>query len=238
MEKIVNADGSDAICPASAACAKSIRSYQESYSLGEEIANAVTHGIGVGLSIVALVLLVVRAVHYTPADLTARYVVGFSVFCSSLIVLYLCSTLYHALPRGAKYVFGVIDHCCIYVLIAGTYTASCLTTLYGAIGWTVFGVIWGLACSGSVIYSVFGHRVRWLSLVMYIAMGWLVVFVAKPLRERLPEISFLFLVLGGVLYTVGCVFYALKRIKWTHTIWHMFVIGGSVMHFFSLYLSF
>ena len=160
------------------------------YSIGEEIANAVTHGIGVGLSIAALVLLVIRAARYAPPDLKAAYVVGFTIFGASLIILYLFSTLYHALPLKAKKVFGIFDHCSIYVLIAGTYTAYCLSALHGAVGWTIFGIIWGMAVLGIVLYSIFGSRVRILSVITYIPMGWLIIFAAKPLKEQLPLLSF------------------------------------------------
>jgi len=207
------------------------------YSLGEEIANAITHGIGAGLSIAALVLLTIRAAKYAPSDLRASYIVGYIIFGSSLIILYLFSTLYHALPLKAKKVFGIFDHCSIYVLIAGTYTAYCLTVLHGAVGWTIFGIIWGLAVLGIVLYSIFGSKVRILSVVTYIPMGWLIIFAARPLKAHLSNLSFKFLILGGIIYTVGCIFYAMKKIKWTHGIWHLFVMGGSIMHFFSLYFS-
>ena len=207
------------------------------YSLGEEIANAITHGIGAGLSIAALVLLTIRAAKYAPSDLRASYIVGYIIFGSSLIILYLFSTLYHALPLKAKKVFGIFDHCSIYVLIAGTYTAYCLTVLHGAVGWTIFGIIWGLAVVGIVLYSIFGSKVRILSVITYIPMGWLIIFAARPLKAHLSNLSFKFLILGGIIYTVGCIFYAMKKIKWTHGIWHLFVMGGSIMHFFSLYFS-
>ncbi|UTY24749.1 PAQR family membrane homeostasis protein TrhA [Treponema denticola] len=207
------------------------------YSIGEEIANAVTHGIGVGLSIAALVLLIIRAARYAPPDLKAGYVVGFTIFGASLIILYLFSTLYHALPLKAKKVFGIFDHCSIYILIAGTYTAYCLSALNGAVGWTIFGIIWGMAVLGIVLYSILGSRVRVLSVITYIPMGWLIIFAARPLKEQLPLLSFKFLIVGGIIYTAGCIFYAMKKVKWAHSIWHLFVIGGSIMHFFSLYYS-
>ena len=207
------------------------------YSVGEEIGNAVTHGIGAGLSVAALVILIVRAARSAPAALKASYIVGFSIFGASLVILYLFSTLYHALPLRAKKLFGIFDHCSIYVLIAGTYTAYCLTVLHGAAGWTIFGIIWGMAAAGIVLYSVFGSRIRALSVITYIPMGWLIIFAIRPLKEQLPLLSFRFLFLGGIAYTVGFVFYAMKKIKWSHGIWHLFVIAGSIMHFFSLYFS-
>ncbi|MGP1593925.1 MAG: PAQR family membrane homeostasis protein TrhA [Treponema sp.] len=210
---------------------------EKRYTIGEEIANAVSHGIGVLLAIAALVLLIIRAAFYAPDGEKAAYIIGFTIFGSSAILLYLFSTLYHALPLGAKKVFGVFDHCSIYILISGTYTAYCLTALRGVAGWTIFGIIWGLAVLGIVFYSVFGSRIRILSVITYIPMGWLILFAVKPLKEQLPLVSFRFLVIGGVVYTVGCIFYAAKKIKWMHSIWHLFVIGGTVMHFFSLFFS-
>lgn len=207
------------------------------YTTGEEILNAITHGIGVLLSIAALVLLIVRAVMYAPDEYKAQCIIGFTIFGASLIILYLFSTLYHALPLGTKKLFGIFDHCSIYILIAGTYTAYCLTALRGAVGWLIFGIIWGLAVVGIVLYAVFGSRVRVLSVITYIPMGWLIIFAAKPLREQLSLLSFRYLVVGGLVYTVGCVFYAMKKVKWMHGIWHLFVLGGSIMHFFSIYYS-
>lgn len=207
------------------------------YTTGEEILNAITHGIGALLSIAALVLLILKAVFSAPVEYKAQCVVGFTIFGSSLVILYVFSTLYHALPLGAKKLFGIFDHCSIYILIAGTYTAYCLTALRGAVGWVIFGVIWGLAVVGIALYAVFGSRVRVLSVVTYIPMGWLIIFATKPLSEQLPLLSFRYLIVGGLVYTVGCVFYALKKIKWMHGVWHLFVLGGSIMHFFSIYYS-
>ena len=214
-----------------------VRIMTKRYTVGEEIVNAITHGIGVLLSIAALVLLIVKAVYYAPEAYKGCCIVSFTIFGSSLIILYLFSTLYHALPLSTKKVFGIFDHCSIYILIAGTYTAYCLTALRGAVGWSIFGVIWGCAVLGIVLYSIFGSKIRVLSVVTYIPMGWLIIFAAKPLKEQLPLISFRFLVFGGLLYTVGCIFYAMKKVKWMHGIWHLFVLAGSIMHFFSIYYS-
>ena len=213
------------------------KSSMKRYTCGEEVANAITHGIGAALAVAALVLLIVRAAYYAPQGHTAAYVTGFTLFGSSLIILYLVSTLYHALPQGAKAVFGILDHCSIYVLIAGTYTAFCLGPLYGSVGWTIFGIIWGCAVVGIVCYAVFGSRIRVLSFITYIPMGWLILFALRPLKSSLPLISFKFLVIGGMLYTLGTVFYALKKVKWMHSVWHLFVLAGSIMHFFSIFFS-
>ncbi len=209
------------------------------YTLGEEIANARTHGIGVFLSISALVLLVIRAACNAPEGLTGPYVVGFSIFGSSLVLLYSMSTLYHAIsnPR-AKHVFSILDHSTIYVLIAGTYTAFCLSALYGASGWVLFGVVWFLAVTGILIDLFCPNRVKkWLSLTLYLVMGWICLIVIRPLSQAMPSISMVCLFVGGVSYTVGCLFFVMKKIRWMHSIWHLFVLGGSVMHFFSLYFS-
>lgn len=206
------------------------------YSIGEEIFNSVTHGIGAGLSIAALVLLIVRAAFNAPEGETGFYVTGFTLFGTSLFVLYIMSTLYHALtPYGAKKVFAVFDHASIYLLIAGTYTPFCLGPIRGPWGWSIFGVIWGLAILGITFYSIFGSRMRILSAFTYVLMGWLVVIVYKPIITSVPEITVKFLFYGGLSYTIGVIFYALKKIKWTHSVWHIFVLAGSILHFFSIY---
>lgn len=213
------------------------------YTLGEEIGSAVTHGIGTGLSIAGLVLLVVRAVLFAPREYEAAYIVGFVIFGASLIVLYLASTLYHALSNPiAKRVFGIFDHTSIYLLIAGTYTAYCLTALHGPLGWVIFGVIWGLAIIGITFYAIFGAKMRKLSSITYIPMGLLIIFASSPMKANLlaasgSNLSWYFLLIGGAFYIIGTVFYAMKKLRWTHFIWHLFVIAGSVFHFFSVYLS-
>ncbi len=146
-------------------------------------------------------------------------------------------TLYHALtPYGAKKVFSIFDHSSIYILIAGTYTPYCLTALQGATGWTLFGIIWALAVLGVVFYAVFGNRLRFLSVIMYILMGWLIIFAINPMKTALSQDSLVFLVSGGAAYTVGVIFYALKKVRYAHCIWHLFVLAGSILHFFSLFL--
>ncbi len=207
------------------------------YTVMEEIWNSISHGVGTGLSIAALVILVVRAVYLAPDSMKSYYLTGFTIYGSSLILLYLMSTLYHALtPYGAKKVFSIFDHSSIYILIAGTYTPYCLTALQGALGWTLFGIIWGLAILGVTFYAVFGNRIRFLSVIMYILMGWLIIFAIKPMRMLLSPDSLKFLILGGLAYTIGVIFYALKKIRYTHCVWHLFVLAGSILHFFSLFL--
>ena len=206
------------------------------YTVLEEIWNSITHGIGTGLSIAALVILVVRAVYLAPDSMRTLYVTGYAVFGASLILLYLMSTLYHALtPYGAKKVFSIFDHSSIYILIAGTYTPYCLTALQGAVGWTLFGIIWTLAVLGVVFYAVFGNRLRFLSVIMYILMGWLIIFAIKPMKTAVSKDSLVFLVSGGAAYTIGVIFYALKKVRYAHCIWHLFVLAGSILHFFSLF---
>ena len=209
------------------------------YKLDEEIANAITHGLGALLAIVALVILIVRAVLFAPAGETSYYVAAFSVFGFSMFFLYLMSTLYHSLLRTRAYpVFERLDHSAIYVLIAGTYTAYCLTALRGSVGWWIFGLIWALALAGISFYAVFGSRLRVISVFTYILMGWIIVLAANPLQASISRISWMLLLAGGVVYTAGALVYALKKIRWTHPVWHLFVLGGTVLHFFSVFYSF
>ena len=209
------------------------------YTVGEEIANAITHGIGALLAIAALVLLIVRAATQAPVGYAAGYVVGYTLFGVSLVLLYLTSTLYHSLPRnGAKRVFASLDHSAIFLLIAGSYSAYCLGPLNSSMGWWLFGTIWALAAVGVTAYSVYGNRARWFTFCLYLVMGWFLIVVGRSVYEVLTSLSWLFLVLGGVFYTVGCVFFAMKKVRWMHGVWHLFVLGGSIMHFFSLYWAF
>lgn len=204
--------------------------HEKRYSLGEEIANGVTHGVGALLSIAALVLLVV----FAALRGEARHVVSYAIFGSSLIILYTMSTLYHSMtiPR-VKRILEVLDHSSIYILIAGTYTAFALTALPTAMGWWMFGVVWGLAVVGIAVKAIWFDRFKLLSVLGYVAMGWLIAPAFGELRERLPPDSLAFLVAGGIAYTVGAVFYMLKKVKWFHAVWHLFVLAGSALHFFS-----
>jgi len=193
----------------------------------EEAANSITHGVGAGLSILALVLMVVSASLHG----TARTVVGAAIFGSALVALYTMSTLYHALghPR-AKRVFKILDHSAIYLLIAGTYTPFCLSTLRGPWGWSLFGVVWGLAALGMVFKAFFTGRFDALSVAVYLAMGWLALVAAVPLWRALPEAGLAWLLAGGVCYSSGVVFYVWHRLRFHHAIWHLFVLGGSICH--------
>lgn len=203
------------------------------YTLGEELWNAITHGLGVLLSIAALVLCVVKSA----ISGNATAVVASSVYGSMMIILYLMSTLYHSLKvNNAKRVFNIIDHCSIYLLIAGSYTPYTLVTLKGALGWTIFGVIWGAAILGIVLNAIDLKKFRTISLVSYIVMGWLIIVAFGPLAKALPLGGILFLLLGGIAYTVGAIFYAVgKKKKYMHSVFHIFVLIGSILQFFSIY---
>ncbi len=201
------------------------------YSTGEEIANAITHGIGALLAVAALVVLVVIAALRG----TVWHVVSFSVFGGTLVLLYFASTLYHSITNErAKHVFHKFDHISIYLLIAGTYTPFCLTALRGWVGWTVFGVVWGCAILGTVVKAItVGKHVK-LSTLLYVLMGWVILLAIKPLYESMPFNGFALLVAGGLSYTAGTIFFIRDHVKYNHSAWHLFVIGGSVLHFFSV----
>lgn len=197
----------------------------------EEIANSVTHGLGALLGIAALVLTVVSAALHG----TATQVVASSVYGSSLVVLYAASCVYHGLAQGrAKRVFRIVDHCAIYVLIAGTYTPFTLVTLSGAWGWWLFGAVWTLAAAGIAFQCLFVGRMVALSTAVYILMGWLAVVAAAPLLRALPRAGLVWLVAGGLFYSGGVAFFASQR-KYAHTVWHLFVLAGSACHFAAVY---
>ena len=204
---------------------------EHSQSFGEEIANSVSHGIGLLASLAAFPFLVVAASQRGDA----AGIVGASVFAATLVLLYFTSTMYHALPRlRAKRVFRILDHGAIYLLIAGTYTPFTLGVLRGAWGWTLFGLQWGLAVLGIILKSVGGIHYAKLSVAVYLAMGWLVLVAIGPLMDHVPPWGLFWLVAGGIAYTVGVVFYALERLRYFHFIWHLFVIAGSACHFIAV----
>ena len=202
-------------------------------TVGEEIANSISHGLGLLAALVGTPLLIVHAVRR--AD--AAFVVGVSIFCASCILLYLASLLYHSLPSGkGKRVFHVLDHSAIYLLIAGTYTPFTLGVLRGSWGWTLFGLVWGLAIIGVVLNAVARKSHPILSTGLYLLMGWLIVIAVNPMLTRVPLSGLLWLVAGGLCYTVGVVFYATdSRLHYGHFIWHLFVLAGTVCHFFAIY---
>jgi len=201
-------------------------------TVGEELANSITHGIGALLAAAGVAVLVTLAARRG----TAWHVVGCSVFGVTLVVLYLASTLYHAIPApAAKRVFRSLDHAGILFLIAGTYTPFTLVTLRGPWGWSLFGVVWGLALVGLVLELTTTRRPV-LAVSLYLLMGWTVVVAARPLLATMATEGVLLLVAGGVAYTVGVVFYAWRRLKYHHALWHAFVMLGSGAHFFAVLL--
>jgi len=204
------------------------RSTHRPQSLGEEIANSISHGLGLAAALAAAPVLVIAAAHRgDPA-----WLVGSSVFAATMVLLYLASTLYHAIPHSkAKRIFKILDHAAIYLLIAGTYTPFTLGVLRGAWGWTLFGLIWGLAITGVVLKLAGGLRRPWLSTGLYVAMGWLVLIAIKPLWEALPPWGMFWLVAGGVAYTGGVAFYAADHKPYAHFVWHLFVVAGTACHF-------
>ncbi len=196
----------------------------------EEIANTVTHGIGLLASLVGLPILVLAAM----ARGERLMVIGASVFGATLVALYAASTLYHAIPHPTlKQRLRVVDHAAIYLLIAGTYTPFTLGVLRGAWGWSLFGIVWTLAALGVLFKLKFGPRFQRASTAMYIAMGWVIIIALKPLMDALPSAGLMLLGAGGLCYTGGCVFYLAKR-SWSHPVWHLFVLGGSACHFFAV----
>lgn len=202
------------------------------YSPGEEKANIVSHAAGLVLGIVALVLMVVRASLHG----NAWHIVGVAIFGASLVALYTASTLYHSASdpviRGRLRIF---DHAAIYVLIAGTYTPFTLVTLNGTVGWVIFGAAWAMALTGIILKLFFTGRYGLFSTLMYVFMGWIIVFAIKPLIENLSAGGLGWLFAGGLAYTVGAALYAIKRLKFNHAIFHLFVLLGSFCHFISVY---
>lgn len=204
------------------------------YTLGEEIFNSVTHGVGAGLSIAGTVLLIVFSAIYG----NAWAVVSSAIYGASLIILYTMSTLYHSLTNEkAKKFFQIMDHNTIFLLIAGTYTPITLYILGGVVGWVLFGIVWGAAVIGITANSINLEKAKIPSIFCYVATGWVIIFAIKPLMAKIPFISGLFLIIGGAFYTLGIIFYAIKKVKYLHSVWHLFTIGGSVFHYFSILLA-
>src|SRR4029453_5876217 len=200
-------------------------------SLGEEIANSVSHGIGLLAALATTPFVVLAAARRG----SAVAVIGASVFAGTTVVLYLASTLYHALPRSrAKRVFRVLDHSAIFLLIAGTYTPFTLGVLRGVWGLTLFGIVWGLAALGITLKSVGGIRYPRLSTMLYLGMGWLALIAIRPLWGYVPAAGWLWLIAGGLAYTAGIAFYAADRVRYGHFVWHLFVLVGTVCHFFAV----
>ncbi len=201
-------------------------------SLREELANAVTHGIGLVLSLIGLPILILVALDRGERAM----VIGASVFGATLIALYAASTLYHAIPHPTiKQRLRVVDHAAIYLLIAGTYTPFTLGVLRGTWGWTLFGIVWTLAALGVLFKVVFGSgAMAKLSTAIYVAMGWVIIIAIKPLMASMEYAGLMLLVAGGLCYTGGVIFYVDRRRAWTHPVWHLFVMGGSICHYFAV----
>ena len=203
------------------------------YSLTEEKLNIWSHAFGIFLSIIALVLLIFKAVQQD----NIWMMISFPIFGVSLILLYLASTLYHASKEPQKrFKLKVFDHAAIYVLIAGSYTPFTLVSLNGETGWLIFSMVWVMAFTGIILKLFFTGKFKIVSTAMYVLMGWLIVFYFQDLTASLHEKGVFYLILGGVLYTIGAILYSIKKIKFNHAIFHFFVLAGSFCHFLSIYL--
>lgn len=199
---------------------------------GERL-NSITHLLGSVFAIIGLIVLVIRAA--LAGD--PWKIISFSIFGITLVVLYTSSTLYHSIHGASKKLLQKIDHSAIYLLIAGSYTPFTLVTLRGAWGWSLFGVVWGLAVIGILQDVLFAKRKHILSVVIYLMMGWIAMVAVRPLSQALSGAGMILLVAGGLFYTIGIVFYALdKKFVYSHGIWHLFVLAGSVCHYFTIYL--
>lgn len=203
------------------------------YTVGEEIFNSVSHGVGVLLSVAALVLLIVFAAIYSDGyGLASALVYGIS-----LILLYTMSMVYHIVQNEkGKKVLRIFDHCSIFILIAGTYTPYLLGPLRGALGWTIFGIIWGVTVIGILLNAISLEKFKVISLICYVLMGWGIVLSIKPLSQNLPLGGLWLLIAGGLVYTVGIIFYVMKKYRYMHSVWHLFVLAGSICHYFSILL--
>jgi len=214
-----------------------VEGHERLYTFKEEVANVLTHGLGAVFSIVGLGFLVVFAA--MGAD--PWRIVSVSIFGATMLLMYLASTLYHALPHPpVKKALRVCDHCCIYLLIAGTYTPFALVSLRGPWGWTLFGLMWGIAAAGCLFKIFFMDHAKscWqdrVSTLLYVLMGWMVIFAFKPSLELIPPGALFLCLLGGLAYTGGVVFYLWERLPYNHAIWHLFVLGGSVLHFCAIF---
>lgn len=201
------------------------------YTLGEEIFNSISHGVGAALAVAALVILIIRAVLYSDGyGLASALVYGIS-----LIVLYSMSMVYHIVQNDkGKHILRKFDHCSIYLLIAGTYTPYLLMSLRGVKGWIMFGLIWGAALGGIILNSINVDKFRKISMVFYLCMGWAIIFTIKDIAASVAVPGLVFLLVGGIIYTVGVIFYAMKKYRYMHSVWHLFVLAGSIFHYFSI----
>ena len=201
------------------------------YSIAEEIAHSVTHGLGVVLSIGGLAVLVA----YSSLNGDAWHITSTSIYGATLILLYTASTLYHSIShQKAKEVLQRLDHAAIFLLIAGTYTPFTLVNLRGVWGWTLFGLVWAIAIAGIVLELAVKKRMKRLSITLYLGLGWIVLIAIKPMIASIEPGGLLLLLAGGLCYSFGVIFYVWKKLAYHHAIWHLFVLGGSVLHFFSV----
>jgi hemolysin III len=204
------------------------------FKLREEVVHSVTHGIGIVFGIVGLFVLISHATYCG----SARYIVGCSIFCATLIILYSASTLYHGIQHpAAKKIFRIADHSAIYLLIAGTYTPFTLVNLQGAWGWSLLGVAWGIALLGIILQFSPLRKYSRIRLILYLTMGWSIIVAIKPLAASVPLSVLKLIVAGGLSYTTGIVFYLWRRLPYHHAIWHLFVLAGSVLHYFAVLLA-
>ncbi len=203
-----------------------------SYSPKEELLNVITHGAGLVLSVLGLFLLIFKALEFD----SRRLLLSFLIFGGSLILLYLASTLYHSTKDQRKrFSFKIFDHIAIFILIAGTYTPFALVTLQGRTGWIILGVVWGIALFGTILKLFFTGRFKILSTLLYVGMGWVIIFAIKPLMENLSSQGLLWLLGGGLAYTIGAILYSISRINYNHAIFHFFVLLGSYCHYMAIY---
>ena len=203
----------------------------EPHHFGEEIANSISHGLGLILAIAGVPFLIISAMRAG----SVRFIVGASVFGGTMVLLYLASTLYHSLTHeAAKRVCRLFDHCAIFVLIAGTYTPFALGVLRGPWGWTLLIIVWLLALTGITMKALKGTQHSWLTIGLYVVMGWLAIVATKPILTLVPVPGILLIFAGGIAYTGGLAFFAAPRLRYAHFIWHLFVIAGTVCHFFAV----
>lgn len=207
--------------------------YRRDQSPTEELLNGISHGLALIAAIASTPFLIFKAIDTG----SAGFIVGASIFCLTMVLLYLSSTIYHALYLGkAKNVFRVLDHSAIFLLIAGTYTPFTLGVFSGTLGWSLFGILWGIAIVGIALKAVFVTRYPILSTVLYIVMGWVIIFAIKPLIYLVPTFGIIWLVAGGLFYTIGVIFYAFdSNIRYGHFIWHLFVMAGTICHYFAVF---
>lgn len=209
-----------------------ILAYTHKFSKKEELANALIHGIGMVFSVVGLIVLISAA----SVEGNASHIISFTIFGVTMVLLYTSSTLVHSFPEGkTKDVFEILDHASIYFFIAGTYTPFLFIAVPGALGWTLFGIIWSLAIIGTILKVFFVKRFLFLSTLLYIILGWMIIFAWYPLVENVQANGLFLLILGGLLYTGGAVFYVWRGFQYHHAIWHVFVLAGSVSHFFAVF---